>query len=238
MTTKGAVINDVLLACDQPPATGPNDTSLWVKRVSLRYPSAVKRMLEIHPWNFATTRSLLQALTETPIGRTYAYNKPGDCLRILTVNTTGDARDKSNVTYEDEGGRILANISPCYLRYVSSSWLTKEGAWPQVFADAVALGVAADSYGVFGKSEQKKALLTSRYEKALRTAKSWDAQQMPFERQPVGDWVRSRSGSRRGRFDDCFSSDSGSGTDSTDLVTDDSLDGDTDGNLDGGDWTP
>lgn len=230
MTTKSDVINETLVMCEQPPSTGPSDTSTWVKRVSTRYNASVKALLERHPWNFSTKRVQLQLLPDTPIGRSYAYNKPADCLRILRVNNNGSAENQNEPDYEDEGGAILTDLSPCYMIYVSSLWMTKEGAWPQVFADAVAKDLAAKCYGLFGKSATKKDELKKDASKALQVAKSWDAAQVPFQRQPAGRWVRARYGARYQHGDGTLggeaASSPGSGAD---------LDG---GDFDGGSWTP
>lgn len=196
MTTQADVINSALIECDQPAASGPNDTSTWVVRVRNRYAPAVKMLLERHPWNFATKRQQLAVLNETPIGRTYAYNKPGDCLRILLINDTGDAADLEIPDYEDEGGKILANMSPCYMHFISSDWITDEGAWPQVFAEAVSMELAAKTYGLFGKSATKKAELVKAAKSALQVAKSWDAAQKPHRRLPMGRWAGCRTGAR------------------------------------------
>lgn len=196
MTTRADVINEALVACDQPEATGPNDASTWVQRIRNRYNASAKKLLERHPWNFASQRVELAALDTTPTGRTYAYNKPGDCLRICIVNSTGRAADNSEPDYEDEAGQILADMTPCYLFYISANWLTLEGSWPQVFADAVALDLAAKCYGLFGKSAEKKDELKKDAAKALQVAKSWDAAQKPYRRLPRGRWAAARGGAR------------------------------------------
>jgi hypothetical protein len=194
VTTQVDVINSALIDCEQPEASGPNDTSTWVRRVRNRYAPTAKKLLERHPWNFAMTRVQLQDSGVEPIGRDFSYTKPADCLRIVTLNTTGNADENSTPDYEDEAGYILCDLDPCYLRYVSANFLTKEGAWPQVFADAVSSELAAKCYGVFGKSATKKEELKKDAAKALQAAKSWDAAQQPFRRLPRGRWASSRAG--------------------------------------------
>lgn len=199
MTTRARVINDALIACDEPPATGQNDTARWVVRVANHYDGVAQKLLEKHSWGFATKRVQLQQLELSDaelIGRDLAYNKPGDCLRILVVNASGSAEEQGAPNYEDERGRILTDLDPCYLHYVSSDWLNLEGAWPQVFADAVALELAAKCYGLFGKSATKKDELKKDARIALQAAKSWDAAQKPFRRLPEGRWASARRGGR------------------------------------------
>lgn len=199
MATQAGVLNLALLLCEQPEATGPNDTATWVRRVRNRYHDTAKQLLERHPWNFPMQRAQLQDSGEEPIGRTYKYNKPGACLRITKINTTGNADDDSTPDYEDEGGYILTDLNPCYMIFVSSDWITQEGSWPQVFADAVSADIAAKCYGIFGKSATKKDELKKDAAKALQVAKSWDAAQKPFRRLPMGSWAMSRRGTRAPR---------------------------------------
>jgi hypothetical protein len=85
--------------------------------------------------------------------------------------------------------------------YVSSDWLTLEGAWPQVFADAVSGELAARCYGLFGKNGQKKDELKKDARLSLQVAKTWDSQQKPFRELPRGKWSGARSGYRRHPFD-------------------------------------
>lgn len=232
MTTKIDVLNEALVACEQPAASSPNDTSTWVVRVNGRYNATVRELLERHPWNFATKRVALQEVVVSGlIGRDIAYNKPGDCLRILRVNATGNARDEGIPDYEDEGGMILTNMRPCYLRYISSDWLTKEGSWPQVFAQAVSLALAAKTYGLFGKSATKKDELKKDARQAFQAAKSWDAAQMPFQALPRGRWATARTGWRYG-------APMSGGSSSTSSESSGDVDGDSSGDFDGGEWTP
>lgn len=164
--------------------------------MTARYNASVKKLLERHPWNFATKRQQLQLLDETPIGREHAYNKPGDCLRILAINDTGETDDSNEPDYEDEAGKILTDLDPCYMIFVSADWMNREGSWPQVFADAVSADLAAKCYGLFGKSATKKDEIKKDAAKALQVAKSWDAAQKPYRRLPYGRWARARRSHR------------------------------------------
>lgn len=198
MTTKADVINEALVACDQPEATGPSDSASWVRRMNNRYAATVRELLEKHPWNFAMVREQLQVIGDaTPIGRDYAYTKPGACLRIVLINDSGEFNDIDHPDiYEDEGGVILSDTSPLYIFYTSSAWAVNEGAWPQVFASAVSLALAAKCYGLFGKAASKKDELKKDARKALQDAKSWDAAQKPTRTLPRGRWASSRQGYR------------------------------------------
>lgn len=202
MTTQADIINSALVDCEQPEASGPNDTSTWVRKMRNRYPGVVRKLLERHPWKFARTRVELQDSGQTDvIGWDIAYVKPGDCLRIILINATGNTDDRGVPDYDDEAGFIKTNLSPCYLMYVSSDFIVQEGAWPQVFADAVSADLAAKCYGVFGKNINKKDELKKAAMYTLQVAKTWDSQQKPYRELPRGKWSGARSGYRRHPFD-------------------------------------
>jgi hypothetical protein len=202
VTTQADIINSALVDCEQPEASGPNDTSTWVRRMRNRYPAAVRKVFERHPWKFARKRQQLQDSGQTDvIGWDFAYTKPGDCLRIILINATGNTDDRGVPDYDDEAGFILTNLSPCYLMFVSSDWLSMEGSWPQVVADAVSSELAAKCYGLFGKSATKKDELKKDARLAMQIAKTWDSQQKPYRELPRGKWSGARSGYRRHPFD-------------------------------------
>lgn len=198
MTTKVDVINEALGMLGLPQSATP---SSWYNKILARYNPTVRLLLEDHPWNFATQRTALQQLDETPIGREFAYNKPSDCLRINMINNTGSADDDEIPDYEDEAGKILADMDPCYLFYISNDWLTKEGSWPQKFARAVSAELAALNAEIATKQARKGQALEDRALKELRKAKSWDASQKPFRRLPGGLWAASRQRGTRYRTD-------------------------------------
>ncbi|NBW07958.1 MAG: hypothetical protein EBR82_08020 [Caulobacteraceae bacterium] len=208
MPTRESVLNDALALLGQPRMSGPADTSTWVRRLEGGFDGVAQRMLEIHPWNFATVREALAAAAETSLsssglslqGRSYAYTKPA-VARIVLVNSSGAWSDNGETGhYEDEGGYIFTDLSPCWLFYISKSWLTRIGSWPAVFAWAVATELASSHAEVSTKDSGKQEQLMMRAREALRAARSWDASQRPFTAHPEGRWVRSRRGIGRNPY--------------------------------------
>ncbi len=203
MTTKLDVLNDALVLLGEPRTSSPDSSDKWVRRLNQAYDGVVRRLLEDHPWDFATKREklTLAALGDDadgdplPYGRDLAYNKPAGCLRICWVNDSGQdpTRDDDEPDYENEEGHILTNLDPCYMGFVSQYFADREGAWPGKFGWAVSTELASVCAEVSTKSESKGLVLEKKAEKALRQAKSWDAAQRPFRRKPRGSWVRSRS---------------------------------------------
>jgi hypothetical protein len=208
MATRQSVLNDALVLQGNPRGAGPADTSSWVRRLDGGLDDTSKRLLEKHPWNFATVRWGLSAASEatltaaglTLVGREYAYTKP-PVLRIIGVNATGDVNDNDDTGhYEDEAGYIFTDLSPCYLIGVSGAWIENFGAWPAVFAWAVATELAATHCEVSTKNGSQADRLEEAARSAFREARSWDASQKPFQAHASGRWAQAMRGRRNSRW--------------------------------------
>lgn len=194
MATKVGILNDALSHLGQPPMAGPSDGSTWVTRLNNRYPDTLRLLLEQHPWNFASKLVQLERLPTATGGYAYSYNKPADCLRINFINNTGDPEDNDWHEYEDADGKIHSDYDEVWMFFVSSTYLTKEGSFPQTFARALASELAFLCSPIATRSQTKSNGLFSVATRDLKRAKSFDASQKPFRRLPVGRWALSRRG--------------------------------------------
>lgn len=201
MATKVDVLNGTLVLLGQPPMAGPSDTSTWVKRIVARYPSVVRSLLERHPWKFARVMEQLQRLATASGGRTYSYNKPAKCLKICFVNNTGDDGDDEWHEYDTADGKIHADYDEIWMWFVSSDYLILEGSWPQTFADAVSAQLAFECMPVSSRDRGAKADAKLHAKDVLKAAKSVDASEKPFRRNPRGEWAKSRYRGARYRTD-------------------------------------
>lgn len=198
MADRTDIFNTALMLLGQPAMTGPNDTSSWVKKISGQYEHCARLVLSAYPWNFATKREQL-AIADSYTGelgaRAYVYRKPANFLRINRVNDSGDAEDDRDFSrdYDDEDGHIKADLSPCWLFYVSNEYLAREGAWPDVVARAIAFEIAWLCAPVATKREDTKERLGRDKKRAFQVAKSWDASQKPRRTNPMGNWAGSRA---------------------------------------------
>ena len=192
MTTKVDVINGALVLLGQAPMAGPADTSTWVKRLVARYPSIVKGLLEVHPWKFARVMERLQRLPTASGGREYSYNKPAKNLRICFINNTGDDADDEWHEYDDGDGKIHADYDELWMWYVSSDYLIKEGSWPETFGQAVSAALAFECSPIGSRDRGMRSDNATLAKQRLKTAKSTDAAQKPFRRNPRGEWAKSR----------------------------------------------
>lgn len=201
MTTKVDVLNGALVLMGQPPAAGPSDTSTWVKRLVSRYPSVVKALLEKHPWKFARVMEQLQRLPTASGGREYSFNKPAKCLKICFINDTGDDADDEWHEYDTGDGKIHSDYETLYMWFVSSDYLIKEGSWPQTFADAVSAELAFQVTPIANRDRGARGDARAYALSTLKHAKSVDASEKPFRRNPRGEWAKARMRGARYRTD-------------------------------------
>jgi hypothetical protein len=156
-----------------------------------RWDLEVRGVLEGYEWNFASLHVALSRLSEEPVGWEWAYNKPADCLRICGVSETGVEGDDC-LQYADEAGRILCNLTVCYLRYVSSTFIDQTGAWPALLLEAMGLRLAAALDRKTTQNRGNKIDTIDLADRKLKEAQRWDAVQRPWKPKPVGRFVRSR----------------------------------------------
>lgn len=206
MASKGGVINAALNLIGEPESATPlTDESTWVQRIRNRYDEKVRLLFERHPWNFCTAVVQLTATEPTPDGWAYGFNKPPKCWRIIRVTDSADRMDPRYPTmpYEDRGGRILTNRSDTFLKHIDGSWLTMEGSWPQVFADAVSAELAMATIPTTQGDVGLRDRVALEAKTTMRVAKNWDAMQQPRWQEPPSRWQVGRfswgNGARGGR---------------------------------------
>lgn len=156
--------------------------------------TTVRGCLERGDWNFATTRTKLEKLAETPeFGWKYYYGKPTTWLRTIHMSDSDAARTSPQIEYSDEGGRIAADGETVYMLYVDAEWIDKVGSWPQTFADYVSAELKASiAKKLVSASANMMAELRREAFVARRNALSFDARQNPPTRWGRGRWVNAR----------------------------------------------
>ncbi len=88
MASEVDICNDALAVCGDAAnisSINPPDTSAQAGHCSRFYPMARDQLLDMHPWNFATTRTALALTTETSNQWQYVYSLPSNCIRALVV---------------------------------------------------------------------------------------------------------------------------------------------------------
>lgn len=98
---------------DDATVTSPSERSRAAELCRQFYPVARDSLLEMHDWNFATTRGFL-ALTETPspwARWAYQYAAPANALRVFQV---GSQDVIATLDYTDDALRIPLSTAPFF----------------------------------------------------------------------------------------------------------------------------
>lgn len=98
------------------------------------YDAARDEFLRTHPWNFATTRTTLSALSSAPLAE-YDYQAPlpADCIRVIYA-------DYVEEKFAVESSYILSNVQYPVLKYVKQMEPT---TWPQDCVNAFSFLLAS-----------------------------------------------------------------------------------------------
>ena len=143
-------------------------------------------LIQDHPWNFATRRASLAALSTAPaFGWDLQYQLPTDCVRVLGIDTpqwpigtpiTSNSFEQPAGQWEVEGRRILTNeIAPLRVVYMSNA--PTEDEFPPKFTSALVLRIAMDLAMPITESMTKRAELAKEYMSAIRSARGADARE-------------------------------------------------------------
>jgi hypothetical protein len=148
------------------PITSFTDGTRSAQVVSNLYDQTKQSLFYSTFWNFATEKTQLARLVETPTDKSYkfAYQAPGDVMRIKGVFDESGVLDN---TYSYEQNKIYTNLNTCNLIYI------KEVS--EALVSKLAYEICEGVTGVATKSQR----LAQEYEKKLRFAKVTDAQETP-----------------------------------------------------------
>lgn len=175
---KLTIINKALLKTGLPLAAALNDCD-W--NAAMIFDSATHECLRSYPWGFAQEFAALGKGDAPAHGFEYSYPLPADCVRVIDLHCQFDLRSpRARKTVV--GRKIFANVSPCYLRYVSSR--TPVSTWPADFCDAVACRIAMEIAPLSAQTVALTPQLAQLYQLALATAQASDARETT-ERVPL-----------------------------------------------------
>jgi hypothetical protein len=180
-----------------------DDGTPAAKKVKQHIYQAIRETLELGKWKCARKPLVLGQLTETPVsGWTYAYQLPGDYLRMVSFNDT----DPCNVIeelYDINGRKLYTDETTATIVYVcdlsmNGNNIADAGAkLVQLMSVALAQKIAWS----FQQSVTLKQSLEQEYAVRLRKALAQDAQETrnPL-RNPLTDstWLRDRLASTNG----------------------------------------
>lgn len=192
---KLTIINKALLKCGLPLAAAVKDCD-W--NASLIYDSCARELLRGFSWGFAQNFVSIAQAGVPAHGFDHAYQLPADCLRVVDVHCVFDLRSPK-ARYVIQGKRLLTNVAPCYLRYISSSYGCE--SWPDDFCDALASRIAMEIAPLSGQNMSMTSQLAQLAQLALANAQATDARENA-ERVPLDHNIlmsRATGNDRRGK---------------------------------------
>lgn len=172
------IINKALLKCGLPLAAAINDCD-W--NAALIFESASHEVFRNYAWNFATRYVTLGQQGAPAFGFEYNFQLPADCAKVIDVHCLHDLRSPQ-ARYAVQGKKLLTNVCPCHLRYVSHD--ISVGDWPPDFADAVAWRIALEIAPLSAQTMAMTPQLMQGYNLALANAQAVDAREC-MERVPL-----------------------------------------------------
>jgi hypothetical protein len=179
-------------ACDYlgaAPVTSLEDGSKLSGLLLRNYELARDTILRLYPWNCASARASLAALTTPPAwGFANQFQLPVDCLRVIEV----DGALEFGVSWRIEGQRLLCDEpGPVLIRYIQR--VTDPAQLDAQLVDAIAARLAADiAYAVTGNASQAQTL-TQLAEARVLSARRIDAlEQSQDDRVRAETWLADR----------------------------------------------
>lgn len=195
MTTKIAVYNQALAHLGERKLASLTEAREPRYKLDDQWTAAIRLCLERVLLNSSLRTVLIDASTsiEPAFGMRYAFPKPEDWIRTLTVSDSDSLSLFEG--WQDEGGYWYADIDQLYVQFVSdhAEYGGDLGNWPETFAEYVAVCLARRVAPGLTASVEKQDYLF-KLEKRFRVdARGMDAMNQPVSRPPSGTWVRSRS---------------------------------------------
>lgn len=175
MTTPVSICAQALLMLGKEPIADFNEGSDRAKYCANLYPALRDQLLRKHFWNCAIKRVLLSPLSTPPaFGFTAQFQLPADFLRVCEVGMPG----RTVVDFQIENRTILANAQSLQLRYV---WRADEAQWDGSLVHVATVMMAALLAYPVTQSTSLRDSMQQDAVRALREAKSIDAQENPSE---------------------------------------------------------
>ena len=124
----------------------PPEGSAQADHCARFYPIALTRILSETAWSFATKRETLAELASPPVGASYAYAYPSDCVNILSVHDeSGRELRRFRVERSSLSLAIITDMPANWVKYTTTK--TASELFPMDFADALSHLLAAKLAG-------------------------------------------------------------------------------------------
>ena len=197
MTDKLKLYNGALAILGETPLASLSEdraARYWLDRAWAD--GVVDYCLEQGQWHFATrTQQLTQSTSIIPAFNSwnFAFQLPDDFFGLNSLWLDRLFRQPL-FEYDIEDGIIYAQWNTIYLKYVSNdpNFGYNLAAWPNAFAQYVEARLASESQPNITNSEQLRNRIEKLEATSRLTALNNDKRDKPLDRNPLGDWSRSR----------------------------------------------
>lgn len=184
-TSSVDIVNSALLKLGCTPIASLDDGVKASIAASNQYDKCRKQVLRAHPWNFAIRRVELASVVVTPaFGYDYVFALPANCLRVLPDEEYYDT------PYKVEGRYIYTDESTFKIKYIED--IEDVTLFDACFEEALACCLAQDLAIHMKNSTQLAALMYEGYVRALKQARSVDAQEGTPEVVRATSWRSAR----------------------------------------------
>lgn len=171
MATDASICSSALLLLGDNPINDLTDETTRASVCAVLYPTVRDSMLRAHPWDCCIARVNLVPEVTTPVfGFGYSYNLPGDCLRVLSIDT-----QEYPIEHRVEGRKLLTNVSSIALRYIFRN--EDVSSWDSGLVDVMISAMAAALAFPITRSDNTKQMYDQEVFVKLRKARNSDAQQ-------------------------------------------------------------
>lgn len=171
----------------------PPEGSAQAEHCARFYPVARDALLEMHAWGFATKRVRLAALSVESWDWAFAYAKPNNIIRTLSVLSPASSADAQTQPYEIEVDTILTDQEDAVLRYTERA--TDTTKYPPLFVDALTWLLASYLAGTVIKGDAGASMAKSclqSFAGPFSLAKASDANQRRVIPDHSPSWIGGR----------------------------------------------
>lgn len=197
MASKMDIINLALANLSREPIQSLSEPNPEALQLKVHWDTALASVLRDHPWGFAMRRKPLAMLADSPIGFSYAYVYPEDCIQARRIMPVGSGFGRGRAHPFEIGrsldGRhkaILTDLPGAALEYTTRQVPCEE--FDPQFANALAWRLAAEISLALHADPQAHQAAVQTYAAQLQQAKATDMRESSSPRLPDGDFLGSR----------------------------------------------
>jgi hypothetical protein len=186
--TETSVANEALSCLKQPAIIHIDaDDSNTARIIRKFFASERDALLREYPWNFASTRALLQAQVQKPVfGFEYMYAMPHDCMAVRHLPDATNDDD-----WKIEKRAILTDLAPP-LKVIYTRFAYEVALWDALFRKAFARRLAVACGPELSADMELIKKAETEADEMLKKAYPSDAAEGTPEDLSDGDWLDTR----------------------------------------------